>query len=286
MSPETPDKSVSNNPVRVVIHSFFIVPFLIAVFGVLLFAMIKLVVGSPPSIHEALTTIGRGSETERWQAALDLASMLQSQAEVTIDQSFVDQLIFEYERSRTERKPYLRTYLALAMGLTGDIRFEPALLDRLENEDPAHRLAVIKALGLAGGVAAEGTLIDFLDEQDVAVVLESVVALGRLGRPGTVMALKPMLTHPEPNVRWDTAIALAKLGDLSGLEIINQLLDRSYFHQFPDVDEREQDRAISVALNMAEKIPDPLFKENLVRLSRSDPNLQIANAALMALKRY
>ncbi len=286
MSPNTPDKSAPNNPIRVVIHSFFIVPFLIAVFGVLIFAMIKLVVGSPPSIHDALTTIGRGSETERWQAAMDLASMLQSQAEVTIDQPFVDQLIFEYERSRTERKPYLRTYLALAMGLTGDVRFEPALLARLENEDPAHRLAVIKALGLAGGVAAERTLIDFLEDQDAAVVLESVIALGRLGRPGTAMALKPLLSHPEPNIRWDAAIALAKLGDRSGLTIINQLLDRRYYRLFPDVDEREQDRAITVAVKMADKIPDPLFKENLVRLSRSDPNLQIANAALMALKRY
>lgn len=286
MSPDTPDKSASNNPIRVIIHSFFIVPFLIAVFGVLIFAMIKLVVGSPPSIHEALTTIGRGSETERWQAAMDLASMLQSQAEVAIDQSFVDLLIFEYERSRTERKPYLRTYLALAMGLTGDVRFEPALLDRLEDEDPAHRLAVIKALGLAGDVAAERTLVDFLDDQDAAVVLESVISLGRLGRPGTDMVLKPLLSHPEPNVRWDAAIALTKLGDRSGLSIINQLLDRSFYHLFPQVDEGEQDRAISVAVQIADKFPDPLFKENLVRLSRSDPNLRIANAALQALKRY
>jgi len=103
---------------KVIVYSFIVVPYFIALFGVILYAGLRLVVGSPPSVNSALATISRGSETERWQAALDLVSMLQSESFDT-NQQFVDNLIHEYNRSTSERQSYLRTYLALAMGLAG-----------------------------------------------------------------------------------------------------------------------------------------------------------------------
>lgn len=292
MPAANPSPSPAESPSRVKavfvqIHSFFIIPLVIAGVGVLLtIGLFRIVTGRPRDAHQALTTIARGSETERWQAALDLAGMLRSPQNVPTDQKFIDHLIFEYRRSASEREAYLRTYLALAMGPTRDPRFEAALVQGLDDTDQASRLAAIRSLGMVGGDVALRRLTILLEEESVAIVLESVIALGRLGRPAAVPLLLPLLDHPEPNIRWDCAIALANLGDRSGIEIINQLLDRDYFTGFPGVDINEQDQAIAVAVAVAETMKDPIFKENLERLSRSDANLSIANAALSALKHY
>ena len=283
---EIPDQPTKGKSVRVVIHSFFIVPFLIAVLYVLIQALIGLAVGSPPTSQEALDTISRGSERERWQAARTLAGMLQSGRGLTVDQPFVVQMTSAYRRSASERTPYLRFYLILAMGLTRDVRFEPALLEGVEDEDRANQLAAIHALGLAGGAQALETLTPLLAHPDPAVVHKSVIALGWLGDTDVAPSLRPLLEHREPNVRWEAAIALAQLGDRSGVEIINALLDRGYYGQFTEVEQSEEDWAIRMAVEIAARLKDPLFKENLVRLSKTDPNLQVVNAALIALKEF
>ena len=278
------EQNPKGQSVRVIVHSFFIIPFLIAVFAVLIFAMLKLVVGTPPNLEQALRTISRGSETERWQAAMDLTAMLQAQRSENIDPRFLDQLSFEFRRSATERQPYLRTYLALAMGLTGEPRFEKDLIEGLAASDVPSTLASIKSLGMVGGAVAESLLVDLSSGIELRIVLESIIALGRLGRASSISHLLPFLEHPEANLRWDSAISLAKLGDRSGREIIGRLLERSYYVNFPLVDELEQDRAILIAVEIARLWQESFFKENLEYLSRNDPNLRIADAALKALK--
>jgi hypothetical protein len=286
MSAQISQETTKWSRTKVIIYSFVVIPYLIAFFGVVLFSAMRLIVGAPPTIHSALDTISRGSETERWQSALDMISLLRAPEADQLDQGFVNQLSFEYNRSAGERKSYLRTYLALAMGLTRDPRLEPELLKGLSDEDEPNRLAAVKALGLVGEAAAEEALLELLDHNEPMFVLESVIALGRIGRPGAAAALLPLLEHPEPNIRWDTAIALAKLGTRAGLPIINQLLSREYLAQFPQVDINERERAISVAIEMAVQLQDPIFEDNLIALSESDENLSITNAALLALKEY
>ncbi len=278
------EQNPKGQSVRVIVHSFFIIPFLIAVFAVLIFAMLKMVVGTPPNLEQALRTISRGSETERWQAAMDLTAMLQAQRSENIDPRFLDQLSFEFRRSATERQPFLRTYLALAMGLTGEPRFETDLIEGLAASDVPSTLASIKSLGMVGGAVAEALLVDLLSGDELRIVLESIIALGRLGRTSSIPHLLPFLEHPEANLRWDSAISLAKLGDRSGREIIGRLLERRYYVSFPLVDELEQDRAILIAVEIARLWQESFFKENLEYLSRNDPNLRIADAALKALK--
>ena len=162
---------------KVIVYSFIVIPYFIALFGVILYAGLRLVVGSPPSVNSALATISRGSETERWQAALDLVSMLQSESFDT-NQQFVDNLIHEYNRSTSERQSYLRTYLALAMGLAGDPQFEEHLMVGLSDQDEPNRLAATKALGMLGNEQTEAALINQLHDQSLAIVLETVIALG------------------------------------------------------------------------------------------------------------
>ena len=278
------EQNPKGQSVRVIVHSFFIIPFLIAVFAVLIFAMLKMVVGTPPNLEQALRTISRGSETERWQAAMDLTAMLQAQRSENIDPRFLDQLSFEFRRSATERQPFLRTYLALAMGLTREPRFEKDLIEGLAVSDVPSTLASIRSLGMVGGAVAESLLVDLLSGDELRIVLESIIALGTLGRTSSIPHLRPFLEHPEANLRWDSAISLAKLGDRSGREIIGRLLERRYYVNFPLVDELEQDRAILIAVEIARLWQESFFKENLEYLSRNDPNLRIADAALKALK--
>ncbi|MCH8836678.1 MAG: HEAT repeat domain-containing protein [Candidatus Marinimicrobia bacterium] len=286
MSDQIPQEETAWHRYRVAIYSLVVVPYLIAFFGVVVFTGMRLIVGAPPSIHSAMDSISRGSETERWQSALDMISLLRRHAGEQLDQGFVDQLSFEYNRAAGERKSFLRTYLALAMGLTRDPRFEPLLLEGINDEDEPNRMAAIKALGLVGSAAAEESILQLLKNEEPVIVLESVVALGRIGRASAVPALLPLLDHSEPNIRWDTAISLAKLGDRTGLPIINELLSREYFNQFPQVDINEQEKAVLVAIELALQLRDPIFEDNLIVLSKSDENLTIANAALLALKEF
>ena len=195
-------------------------------------------------------------------------------------------MIREYNRSAGERTPYLRTYLALAMGMTRDQRFEPYLIEGLADTDTPNKMAAIKALGLVGTAAAESALIQLLDHDEPNIILDATISLGRLGRPSAIPALKPQLEHAEPNVRWDTAIALAKLGDRSGVNIINQLLDPNYYTQFPMVDVNEMHVAISIAIGVAVQLGDTIFKPNLILLAEDSANLNLANAAMMALKEF
>ena len=65
-----------NSTVRVIVHSFFVVPFLIAAFGVLIFFMWRLLTYEPKGAEEYLADVKIGSATKRWQSAFELSRLL------------------------------------------------------------------------------------------------------------------------------------------------------------------------------------------------------------------
>ena len=61
---------------KIIVHSFFIVPFLIAVFCVLLFTGIHLLTKEQRSVYDYLEDVKTGGSTKRWQGAFELSRIL------------------------------------------------------------------------------------------------------------------------------------------------------------------------------------------------------------------
>ena len=180
--------------------------------------------------------------------------------------------------------PMVRMYMALAMGRTGQQEYGPILLDGLNDEDKGSRLAAIKALGLLVYVPAVPEIQEFTGEKYSSEErLAATIALGSMGDKSIIPILQKLLEDEEPNIRWDAAIALAKLEDTSGIQVIVNLLDRSYFDHFTEVDEDEEVQAILVAIQISSQYPSEQFVTNLLKLATLDRNMQIRDLAIKTL---
>jgi len=122
---------------KVVIHSFFVVPFIIAIFGVLIFLMLRILTIEPRTAQDYLHDVKIGGNTKRWQGAFELSKILANPGMVPREERFVNDLISTFEYSEKERDDRIRIYLALAMGRTKDLRYATILEKTLnaENEE-------------------------------------------------------------------------------------------------------------------------------------------------------
>jgi len=202
---------------------------------------------------------------------------------VPTDEGFKNKMISIYEHSIHD-DPMVRTYMALAMGRTGQEEYGLVLMNGMNDKDKGSRLAAIKALGLLRYPPAVNGIKKFTAENfSNAERLAATIALGNIGEKSIIPTLQKLLDDEEPNIRWDAAIALAKLEDSSGLQVIVNLLDRSYFEHFTEVDEEEEVQAILVAIQVSSQFPSNLFVTNLLKLAAFDNNMQIRDLAIKTL---
>ena len=270
--------------VYVLFYSFFLIPFMIAVFGALFFILFRFITFETDDAAELLNQVKIGSASKRWQSAFELAKVFNTPEKIPADPSFKNQMVSAYNHSIHD-DPLVRAYLALAMGVTRDEFYSDALLIGLDDEDRESRLAATQAVGMIGTKKATAKLQDLVSKSDYPDErLAATIALGLIGDEKSIPFLKDLLEDEEPNIQWDAAIALAKLGDISGVFIIENLLDREYLNAFPEVDEVEKDQAIMVAIKVSSQLKDDRFVAKLVGLAKSDVNLKIRDAALKTLQ--
>ena len=270
--------------VYVLFYSFFLIPFMIAVFGALFFILFRFITFETDDAAELLNQVKIGSASKRWQSAFELAKVFNTPEKIPADLSFKNQMVSAYNHSIHD-DPLVRAYLALAMGVTRDEFYSDALLIGLDDEDRESRLAATQAVGMIGTKKAAAKLQDLVSKSDYPDErLAATIALGLIGDEKSIPFLKDLLEDEEPNIQWDAAIALAKLGDISGVFIIENLLDREYLNAFPEVDEVEKDQAIMVAIKVSSRLKDDRFVTKLVGLAKSDINLKIRDAALKTLQ--
>ena len=276
-------ESVNSSKVYTLYYAFFLIPLIITIFGVMFFFMFKVLTYETSSADDYLTNIQIGSATKRWQSAYELSKLLSNPERVPTDAGFKNKMISIYEHSIHD-DPMVRTYMALAMGRTGQQKYGPTLMNGMNDKDKGSRLAAIKALGLLGYTPAVNGIQKFTAENfSNAEKLAATIALGNIGEKSIIPILQKLLDDEEPNIRWDAAIALAKLEDSSGLQVIVNLLDRSYFEHFTEVDEEEEVQAILVAIQVSSQFPSNLFVTNLLKLAAFDKNMQIRDLAIKTL---
>ena len=269
---------------RVVIHSFFVVPFIIAIFGVLIFLMLRILTIEPRTAQDYLHDVKIGGNTKRWQGAFELSKILANPGMVPREERFVNDLISTFEYSEKERDDRIRIYLALAMGRTKDLRYATILEKTLNDENEEILAAVIYSLGLINSPTSLEQLLLMFEHESARVRHQVVVALGNYDGDQVQIILKQALHDPEPNVRWDASIALAKQKDDSGRRILLDLMDRKYLDSFPNIDAVEQNQAILAAIRSSRDILDDELRNVLLDLMENDLNMKIRQAARNTLK--
>ena len=279
---QTEKKSV----LQVVIHSFFVVPFIIAIFAVIIFLVIRLMTTEPNSARDYLEDVKIGGTTKRWQGAFELSKLLSNPKMIPKDEMFVNEMISTFEYSSNDRDKRIRQYLAIAMGATKDERYSSTLINAIESADIGVVQACAFALGNIGDAKAIEPLKKILSDPDPQVRLHGVIALGKIGGQSSIDPLRKMLTDIEPNIRWDAAIGLAKQKNSSGRSILLDLLDRKYLNSFPNVDEKEKVQVILVTISVSHFVQNQELKLKLERLMNEDLNLKIREAARIALEKF
>ena len=278
-------KKSENSRIYVLFYSFFLIPFMIAVFGAVFFLLFKFVTYETNDVEELLNQVKIGSASKRWQSAFELAKVLNNPDSEPLSSSFKDQLSSAYERSIHD-DPLVRSYLAMAMGATEDTTFGRSLINGLEDKSLETRIAAIQALGMikyASAVNPISQLIETADNESER--LSATISLGMIGDDSAVPHLIKLLEDEEANIRWDAAIALAKMGNDSGAYIIEGLLDRDYLNKFSEIDPVEQNKVLMVAIKTASILFDKRFEDNLISLSKNDKDLSIRDAAIKALEK-
>jgi HEAT repeat protein len=266
----------------IIVHSFFIVPFLIAVFGVLLFVSVRILTIEEHSVYDYLADVKTGGLTKRWQAAFELSKILANKDMAPGDDRFEGEMISAFKHAKHD-DDRVRQYLALAMARTGNPHFVEPILNALDSEKEENLYALIYALGVLRDQRAADKLYPYLKHPNARVRLVSAMALGNLGDRDAAGPLKEVLHDPEPNVQWDAAIALAKLGDLSGRAVLLQLLSRGYLDSFEQIDQHEKTHILLVTIEAASGLNDPEIREAVKQLSENEQSMQIRRAALEAL---
>ena len=266
-------------------YSFFLIPFMIAIFGAIFFLLFRFITYETNDATELLNQIKIGSATKRWQSAFELSKVLNNPETVPEDIAFKNQMVSAYNHSIND-DPLVRAYLAIAMGATGDNYYAEELLNGLDDESRESRLAAIQAVGMVQTKLAVSKLINILNNSDFQDErLAATMSLGFIGDDRAIPKLNELLNDNEPNIRWDSAVALAKMGVKTSIPIIENLMNRDYLMTFPELDYKEIDKVIMTAIETSTLIVDSTFEPSLIELAKNDQSLTVRDLAIKALKK-
>jgi len=277
-----------NNPSKIyaLFYSFFLIPLMITIFGVLFFFLFKMLTYEKQDPYHLLNNINSGALTKRWQSAYELSNLMSDSTKIPTDQLFVNQLSKLYEKSIHDDSR-IRTYLALAMGQTGNKVFCNNLIIGMTDQYLENRIGAIKSLGMLNCEESVSHLNEIiLSNKDNQERLAAVISLGLIRDQSSIKFLSKVLDDEEANLRWDAAIALAKTGNKKGYPIIKKLLNRTYYSNYKEVDMIEINNSLLTALAIVSKFPDEIFYEELKFLSEEEKNIKIREFAMKILAEY
>ena len=278
----------ASNPSRVyaLFYSFFLIPLMITIFGVLFFFLFKMLTYEKQDPYHLLNNIKSGSLTKRWQSAYELSNLMTDPDKIPDDPLFFNQMLTMYEKSIHDDSK-VRTYLALAMGQTENPLFGEVLSNGLNDNDLDNRIAAIKSLGSIKYKPAVKIINDIvLSDNDQRLRLASIISLGQIKDSSSVNILVDVLDDEEANLRWDAAISLTKIGSLEGIYVLEKLLNRNYFSNFSNVDEQEVNNTILTVLGLVSQFPDDSFLDEILYLSKNDKNIKIREFSMKILSEH
>jgi len=276
----------NSSKVYALFYSFFLIPLMITIFGVLFFFLFEILTYEDQDPQHLLNNIKSGSLTKRWQSAYELSNLMKDTEKIPIDDLFVNQMISMYEKSIYDDSR-VRTYLALAMGQTGNEKFGDVLVNSLDDDNLENRIAVIKSLGMIKYLPSVKKLNNLVgSDANVQERLAAVISLGEISDTSSKNYLIPLLEDEEPNIRWDAAIALFKMNDFSGVYILEKLLRREYYANYKNIDANEVNNSILTILALVSKNPNNSFVDELEILAKDEKNIKIREFSMKILSEH
>ena len=95
-----------------------------------------------------------------------------------------------------------------------------------------------------------------------------------------------ILDDEEPNIRWDSAVALIKMNNVSGVNILEKLLDRSYYLNYSNINELEINNSMLTILALVSQYPNIEFEDELEFLAMNEKNVKIKEFSMKILSEH
>jgi HEAT repeat protein len=278
------DLTEERKPTSLLVAQFFLFPLIIIAICVGIFLLFGYLTQEQRSPREYLSVIQNGSDSQRWQAAVELSHQVFTEKD-KMDPAFAGDMIAAYRNVRNG-DVRVRRYLALAIGNIGDKRAVPSLVEGLDDSDTENQIYTLSALGLIGDNSAVPGVAKQLKHPDPSVRKVAAYVLGAIKDPSAAHDLQIALNDVKEEVRWNAAMALARMNDDAGADILERLLDHGYVDRIPDMTPDQKTDLMVNAVKCLALLKYQPAREKVAALSRSDPNLAVRDAALEALKKF
>ena len=265
---------------------FFIFPLSIVAVCVAVFVVFGMIASEGKGAREHLADVRTGGANRRWQAAFELAKILQAGKDPALtDPAFTGEVIKVFEEASGD-DPRVRRYLALALGRIGDRRAVPALLKAVDDAaadgshaDPETQVYAVWALGVIGDPQSVPRFVALARSDDAGLRKAAVHALGAFQGEAPREALVTALSDPVTDVRWNAAVALARRRDPAAAPVLLGMMDRSELAGVPGLTDEQRSEAMVQAVEAAAVLHDARLDEAIRRLRDGDPDLKVRQAA-------
>src|SRR5712692_2429883 len=220
---------------------FFLIPLIVVAAIVTVYVGFRSLLSDDRSAQDYLAQIRNGGSERRWPAAYEL-SRLMSDPKVRADRTLAPALVKAFQESKGDQQ--VRCYLALAIGRLDPPMPADAVADlthALDDPDGETRISVIWALGSSGDPVVVPRLMPLYQAQDSDAGVRKMVvyALGALPGETQIDTLRTALQDTAPDVRWNAAVALSRHNRHEGVDVLRQMLDRTYVEQTVKRDVRQ-----------------------------------------------
>ena len=282
-------------------YSFFLIPLMMVVFGVLFYLLFAVITEEPTDVNQLLVKLETGSIRDKANASYRMNKLFFNDPD-KYTPSYRKRIIKIHNMSKSEHlmDNTLRLHIIMIMGNSRDTTFGKILTKELASKNEEFRIKAIESLGKLKYSSAANQIQRFLSND--YSFLEKLAAVGCLGNIGNQSAVPNLIdlinTWPTnwidtdgPELRWEAALALLKLGhnSLESEKIINDLLTRSYYKTYNELDDNTINFVILKILHIIDSINNlsllTSFNSSIKQLADNDPNLEIRNFSKKVYKR-
>ena len=283
-------------------YTFFLIPLMICVFGVLLVLITNVLTQEPTDINQLLYKLETGSMRDKADASYRINKLFTDYSN-KYNSSYRNRIIKIHNMSKSEFNldNSLRLHMIMIMGNSKDTAFGPNLIDELLSQNEDFRIKAIESLGKIRYTASANLIETFLNKDKS--FLEKLAAAGALGNIGNSSSINDLVNlinswpsnwsqSDGPELRWEATMALLKLGysDDITIKIINNLLNRSYYEQYEQLDQNKINFLLLKILHILHSIDniDLLrpFQASIYQLSEDSSNLELQNFSKKLYNRF
>ncbi len=289
---ENKDSSESSR-IYALFYSFFLIPLMMVVFGVLFYLLFNVLTDEPTDINQLLNKLETGSMRDKANASYRINKLFDDYPE-KYSPDFRQRIIRIHKMSKAEFTidKTLRLHVIMIMGNSKDTTYGQYLIEELNANDYDSRIKAIESLGKIRYKPSAKLLKKFLGKNNS--FHEKLSATGSLGNIGNISVIPDLVklvnSWPSdwndadgPELRWEATMALLKLGysDEKTIDIISNILDRSYYSGYEKLDSNQTKFLLLKILHILYSIENTEllypFKNSIFDLSNNDTSLEIRN---------